>query len=171
MSNATGTVPTPGDATPDQPVCSSRPGIVERVRKQFVAVAALVTVVDRHSCATLTHMRGVPVVVIAAWLGHQDAGFTLRTYAHSTNSALADAAAVSNSITTPKPNPAASERPTAGSPGSPSQLLNPEWVALGHQDLLTEATRNEKNHLSPGGSHGGQGRDRTGDLPLFRRAG
>lgn len=63
----------------------------------------------RHSCATLMHMRGVPVVVIAAWLGHQDAGFTLRTYAHSTNDALADAAAVLNSITTAKPNPAASE--------------------------------------------------------------
>lgn len=35
-----------------------------------------------------------------ASLGHQDAGFTLRTYAHSTNDALADAAAVLNSITT-----------------------------------------------------------------------
>ncbi|OBG09551.1 integrase [Mycolicibacterium fortuitum] len=63
----------------------------------------------RHSCATLMHMRGVPVVVIAAWLGHQDAGFTLRTYAHSTNDALADAAAVLNSITTAKPDTAASE--------------------------------------------------------------
>lgn len=61
----------------------------------------------RHSCATLMHMRGVPVVVIAAWLGHQDAGFTLRTYAHSTNDALADAAAVLNSITTAKPDRAA----------------------------------------------------------------
>lgn len=63
----------------------------------------------RHSCATLMHMRGVPVVVIAAWLGHQDAGFTLRTYAHSTNDALTDAAAVLNSITTAKPDAAASE--------------------------------------------------------------
>lgn len=61
----------------------------------------------RHSCATLMHMRGVPVVVIAAWLGHQDAGFTLRTYAHSTNDALADAAAVLNAITTAKPDRAA----------------------------------------------------------------
>jgi len=63
----------------------------------------------RHSCATLMHLRGVPVVVIAAWLGHQDAGFTLRTYAHSTNDALSDAAAVLNSITTAKPDAAASE--------------------------------------------------------------
>lgn len=63
----------------------------------------------RNSCATLMHMRGVPVVVIAAWLGHQDAGFALRTYAHSTNDALPDAAAVLNSIATAQPNPAASE--------------------------------------------------------------
>lgn len=61
----------------------------------------------RHSCATLMHLRGVPVVVIAAWLGHQDAGFTLRTYAHSTNDALAEAAAVLNAITTAKPDRAA----------------------------------------------------------------
>ncbi|MBE5469582.1 hypothetical protein E3G67_001511 [Mycobacteroides abscessus] len=53
----------------------------------------------RHSCATLMHMRRVPVVVIAAWLGHQDPGFTLRTYAHSNNDALAEAAAVLGSIT------------------------------------------------------------------------
>lgn len=44
----------------------------------------------------------VPVVVIAAWLGHQDAGFTLRTYAHSNHDALADAAAMLGSITTGK---------------------------------------------------------------------
>ncbi|WP_234786398.1 tyrosine-type recombinase/integrase [Mycolicibacter sinensis] len=56
----------------------------------------------RHSCATLMHLNGVPTVVIAAWLGHQDPGFTLRTYAHSTNDALADAAAMLGSITTGK---------------------------------------------------------------------
>lgn len=56
----------------------------------------------RHSCATLMHLNGVPVVVIAAWLGHQDAGFTLRTYAHSNHDALADAAAMLGSITTGK---------------------------------------------------------------------
>lgn len=56
----------------------------------------------RHSCATLMHLNGVPTVVIAAWLGHADPGFTLRTYAHSTNDALADAAATLGSITTGK---------------------------------------------------------------------
>jgi integrase len=46
----------------------------------------------RHSCATLMHFKGVPAVVIAAWLGHTDARSTLSVYAHSTNTALADAA-------------------------------------------------------------------------------
>ncbi len=63
----------------------------------------------RHSCATLMHMRGVPAVVIAAWLGHTNATFTLATYAHSTNAALTDAASVLNTITTGKPDTAASE--------------------------------------------------------------
>lgn len=56
----------------------------------------------RHSCATLMHLNGVPTVVIAAWLGHQDPGFTLRTYAHANHDALADAAAMIGSITSGK---------------------------------------------------------------------
>nr|WP_232785637.1 site-specific integrase [Mycobacteroides chelonae] len=56
----------------------------------------------RHSCATLMHLNGVPTVVIAAWLGHADPGFTLRTYAHSNHDALTDAAAMLGSITTGK---------------------------------------------------------------------
>lgn len=48
------------------------------------------------------HLNGVPVVVIAAWLGHQDPGFTLRTYAHSNHDALADAAVIVGSITAGK---------------------------------------------------------------------
>lgn len=47
----------------------------------------------RHTCATLMHLDGVPIVVISAWLGHVDAGFTMRTYAHSQNDALKLAAA------------------------------------------------------------------------------
>lgn len=46
----------------------------------------------RHSCATLMHLSGVPAAVIAAWLGHTDARFTLATYAHSNNDALSAAA-------------------------------------------------------------------------------
>lgn len=37
------------------------------------------------------HLRGVPVAVIAAWLGHASAAFTMAVYAHSQDAALKDA--------------------------------------------------------------------------------
>lgn len=46
----------------------------------------------RHTCATLMHLQGVPIVVISAWLGHVDAGFTMRTYAHGQDDSLTVAA-------------------------------------------------------------------------------
>ncbi len=46
----------------------------------------------RHSCATLMHFRGTPIAVIAAWLGHASAAFTMATYAHSQDEALKVAA-------------------------------------------------------------------------------
>ncbi|MGE5695064.1 MAG: site-specific integrase [Candidatus Sericytochromatia bacterium] len=46
----------------------------------------------RHSCATLMHLRGTPIAVIAAWLGHASAAFTMATYAHSQDQALKAAA-------------------------------------------------------------------------------
>jgi integrase len=46
----------------------------------------------RHSCATLMHLRQVPIAVIAAWLGHASAAFTLSVYAHSQDDALKAAA-------------------------------------------------------------------------------
>ena len=45
----------------------------------------------RHTCATLMHLSGVPVAVIAAWIGHKDASLTMRLYAHSQFAALQDA--------------------------------------------------------------------------------
>jgi integrase len=42
----------------------------------------------RRSCATLMHLRGAPIAVIAAWLGHASAAFTLSVYAHSQDDAL-----------------------------------------------------------------------------------
>ena len=47
----------------------------------------------RHSCATALHLRGVPLAVIAAWLGHADASITARIYAHSQDDALKAAGA------------------------------------------------------------------------------
>lgn len=42
----------------------------------------------RHTCGTLMHLRGVPIAVIAAWLGHASAAFTMTVYAHSQDEAL-----------------------------------------------------------------------------------
>jgi integrase len=54
----------------------------------------------RHSCATALHLRGVPLAVIAAWLGHRDASITARLYAHSQDDALQAASAVLASVVT-----------------------------------------------------------------------
>ena len=42
----------------------------------------------RHFCGTALHLRGVPLAVIAKWLGHADAATTARVYAHSQDDAL-----------------------------------------------------------------------------------
>jgi len=41
----------------------------------------------RHSRGTALHLRGVPLAVIAKWLGHADASVTARIYAHSQDGA------------------------------------------------------------------------------------
>jgi integrase len=45
----------------------------------------------RHTCGTLMHLEDVPIAV-AAWLGHASSAFTMATYVHSQDPALADAA-------------------------------------------------------------------------------
>ena len=55
----------------------------------------------RHTCGTLMHMQGVPIVVIAQWLGHADPAFTMRTYVHSQDDALKIAAASLQQVVTP----------------------------------------------------------------------
>lgn len=46
------------------------------------------------------HLQGVPVAVIAAWIGHKDASLTLRLYAHSQDPALKAAADTFNRVGT-----------------------------------------------------------------------
>jgi integrase len=46
----------------------------------------------RHTCGTVMHLEGVPIAVFAAWLGHASSPFTMTTYVHSQDPALADAA-------------------------------------------------------------------------------
>lgn len=54
----------------------------------------------RHTCATLMHLQGVPVAVIAAWIGHKDASLTMRLYAHSQDDALKAAGATLERVVT-----------------------------------------------------------------------
>lgn len=58
----------------------------------------------RHSCATLMHLRGVPIAVIAAWLGHASAAFTMSVYAHSQSDALLAAAGSFSRVVTTRDN-------------------------------------------------------------------
>jgi integrase len=46
----------------------------------------------RHTCGTLMHLKGVPIAVISAWLGHASKAFTLQTYVNPKPEALAVAA-------------------------------------------------------------------------------
>ncbi len=46
----------------------------------------------RHTCGTLMHLKGVPIAVISAWLGHSSKASTMQTYVHSQPDALAQAA-------------------------------------------------------------------------------
>jgi integrase len=54
----------------------------------------------RHSCGTALHLRGVPLAVIAKWLGHADASVTARIYAHSQDDALAAAGVTLGQVVT-----------------------------------------------------------------------
>ena len=55
----------------------------------------------RHSCGTALHLRGVPLAVIAKWLGHADASITARIYAHSQDDALRVAGVTLGQVVTP----------------------------------------------------------------------
>ena len=55
----------------------------------------------RHSCGTALHLRGVPMAVIAKWLGHADASITARIYAHSQDEALRSASATLGQVVAP----------------------------------------------------------------------
>jgi integrase len=63
----------------------------------------------RHSCATLMHLRQVPIAVIAAWLGHASAAFTMSVYAHSQDDALKAAASSFGRVVTTRDTETRSE--------------------------------------------------------------
>jgi integrase len=55
----------------------------------------------RHSCGTALHLRGVPMAVIAKWLGHADASITAKIYAHSQDDELRAASATLGQVVSP----------------------------------------------------------------------
>jgi integrase len=79
------------------------PGVLSRYWREAVEAAGLRHIklhAARHTCATLMHLQGVPVAVIAAWIGHKDASLTMRLYAHSQFAALQDAGASLDRVVT-----------------------------------------------------------------------
>ena len=67
------------------------PAVLSRYWADAVAAAGVRHIKlhgGRHTAATLMHLDGVPVAVIAAWIGHSDPTLTLRVYAHSQDDAL-----------------------------------------------------------------------------------
>lgn len=48
----------------------------------------------RHTCATLLHLQGVPIVTVSAWMGHATASFTMQRYTHNQPGELLKAATV-----------------------------------------------------------------------------
>jgi integrase len=78
------------------------PAVLSRYWRDMVKAAGLRHIklhAARHTCATLMHLQGVPVAVIACWIGHKDASLTLRLYAHSQEGALRAASATLNRVT------------------------------------------------------------------------
>ena len=59
------------------------PGVLNRYRVKVLTAAGVRHIKlhgGRHSCATLMGLQGVPVAVIAAWIGHKDASLTTRLH-------------------------------------------------------------------------------------------
>ncbi|WNG93247.1 site-specific integrase [Mycobacterium sp. ITM-2016-00318] len=72
------------------------PAVLSRYWRDAVKAAGIRHIklhAARHTCATLMHLQGVPVAVIAAWIGHKDASLTLKLYARSQDDALKAAGA------------------------------------------------------------------------------
>ncbi|MGV0077828.1 site-specific integrase [Mycobacterium colombiense] len=79
------------------------PGVLSRYWAAAVRTAGIRHIklhAARHTCATLMHLQGVPVAVIAAWIGHKDASLTMKLYAHSQGEALRAAGDTLNRVVT-----------------------------------------------------------------------
>lgn len=59
----------------------------------------------RHTCATIMALQGVPPSVMALWMGHADASFTLRTYVRPDPEELRQAADALQAVMSRKATP------------------------------------------------------------------
>jgi integrase len=79
------------------------PAVLSRYWRDTVKAAGIRHIklhAARHTSATLMHLQGVPVAVIAAWIGRKDASLTMRLYAHSLDDALKAAGDTFNRVVT-----------------------------------------------------------------------
>lgn len=79
------------------------PAVLSRYWRDAVQAAGIRHIklhAARHTCATLMHLQGVPMAVIAAWIGHKDASTTMKIYTHSQSDALKAAGASLNRVVT-----------------------------------------------------------------------
>ena len=55
---------------------------------------------ERHTCATLMILNGVPIPTVSAWLGHATASFTMARYVHNQPEAMTAAATTMTKLVT-----------------------------------------------------------------------
>lgn len=55
----------------------------------------------RHTCVSLLFEAGRDVAQVAAWLGHTEPGFTLRTYVHLMDNGVGDAVFLDAAVLSP----------------------------------------------------------------------
>jgi integrase len=79
------------------------PAVLSRYWRDAVKAAGIRHIelhAARYTCATLMHLQGVPVAVIAAWIGHKDSTLTMKLHVHSQTDALRAAGATLDRVVT-----------------------------------------------------------------------
>jgi Phage integrase family len=109
----------------------------------------------RHTCGTLMHLRGVPTAVISKWLGHAIASFTMATYVHSQDDALA-------------PQAPCTPRPSGRGPHRAVCEINVKLAPIQEAVGAKRATARPDNVASTRPTSGAGGETRTPNL-LFTR--
>lgn len=77
----------------------------------------------RHTCASLLFERGRDVKQVAAWLGHADPSFTLRTYVHLMDGGIGDADFLDDAVRPVRGNTKATARPQTAANAATAEAL------------------------------------------------